>query len=204
CTVDYDVTVPEGTNLDLKTISGQVTVSNVHGELAVNTTSGSVQVSDHVGDLTVQTVSGNTDLEGIKGTVHTDSTSGNLTATGEGGLLNASSVSGNLGLSGFDAKALEADSTSGEISVGASFDTAEREPVARGVVVEAPAYCAVPSASSTSCKVSARVPPKPYLLVLDCNSGAAGLGVATSSESKGASVVCTVSGSLSVSPLCSR
>lgn len=200
CTVDYDVTVPEGTNLDLKTISGQVTVSNVHGELAVDTTSGSVQVSDHVGDLTVQTVSGNTDLEGIKGTVHTDSTSGDITATGEGELLNASSVSGNLALSGFDAKALEADSTSGEISVGGSFDTAEIETVSGGVEVDAAEYFSLLSVESTSGGITARVPPKTYELVWDTSSGDNDIGVDTSSEAKGTIDVSTVSGSLTVTP----
>src|SRR5699024_2706871 len=67
CGVDYDVTVPEDTSLDVETTSGQVTVSNVHGDLEVENTSGSVDVDDHVGDVSVQTVSGNIELDNIEG-----------------------------------------------------------------------------------------------------------------------------------------
>lgn len=198
CNIDYDVTVPEGTSLDLNTISGQVTVSNVHGDLGVDTTSGSVEVSDHVGDVTVQTVSGSTDLEGVEGTVQADSTSGDITASGQGEQLNASSTSGTLDLSGFDAEAVEADTTSGEISVGGAFDTAEIETVSGSVEVRTEEYFTLLSVESTSGSVTAQVPPQAYDLIWQTSSGSDDIGVDTASEADGRIDVSTVSGSLTV------
>ena len=96
CTIDYDVTVPEDTSLDLETISGRVTVSNVHGDLDVDTTSGPVQVDDHVGDVTVRTVSGDTELQGVQGTVHAESTSGQIFVDGTFDTAEIDTVSGDV------------------------------------------------------------------------------------------------------------
>ncbi len=56
--VDYEITVPVGTSVSLKSVSGDVELQNIEGEASANTVSGDVTVED-VANLTLaKTVSG--------------------------------------------------------------------------------------------------------------------------------------------------
>lgn len=99
--VDYTVTVPASATVDLRSISGSVKVSGVHGSLRGETISGNVTITDAPKLEVAKTVSGDVSLTGI-------TTDGDVTA---------SSVSGNLRAKGLKARGLDLRIISGDISV---------------------------------------------------------------------------------------
>ena len=107
--VDYTVMVPQDAAVMVKTVSGDVRVSNVRGELRAESVSGSVTAAD------VPRVSG------------LRSVSGDITLTGGAAeaSLTAVTVSGNLLVRGFKGRNLDASSVSGELR----FDNVESERV---------------------------------------------------------------------------
>ena len=82
----------------LQLTSGNVTASQIKGNLTLTATSGTLQAKDVEGDLNARLTSGNTTLEGIKGTVNYGSTSGNFTAKNIGSQLDVQLTSGNAKL----------------------------------------------------------------------------------------------------------
>jgi DUF4097 and DUF4098 domain-containing protein YvlB len=119
--VDYTVTVPRDANVVLRSVSGDVRVSNINGELRAETTSGNltatavrrvrqaktisgdVEITDSDGDeVTGLTVSGSVIARGIKArTVDLSSVSGDLRLTDvESGRTFVRSVSGNVEFAG--------------------------------------------------------------------------------------------------------
>src|SRR5215216_3780495 len=64
--IDYIISVPTGTSLSLKTISGDVSVRNIAGDLIVNSLSGDVVVSDsRPRGVEIELVSGDVSLEKV-------------------------------------------------------------------------------------------------------------------------------------------
>ncbi len=82
----------------LQLTSGNVTASQIKGNLTLTATSGTLQAKDVEGDLNARLTSGNTTLEGIKGTVNYGSTSGNFTVKNIGSQLDVQLTSGNAKL----------------------------------------------------------------------------------------------------------
>lgn len=80
----YRVTAPAGTRIKTDSISGNITVSGVRGELALGTISGHVRVQDAGRIVKGQTISGNVDLDSAQddAVVELSSTSGNVQARG--------------------------------------------------------------------------------------------------------------------------
>jgi DUF4097 and DUF4098 domain-containing protein YvlB len=82
----------------LQLTSGNVTASQIKGNLTLTATSGSLQAKDIKGDVKARLTSGNTALVDIQGAVEYGSTSGNFTAKNVGGLLDVQLTSGNAKL----------------------------------------------------------------------------------------------------------
>jgi DUF4097 and DUF4098 domain-containing protein YvlB len=97
--VDYTISVPGGVAVDVKSISGNVKVSNVQGAVRAESVSGNV------------TTAGTPRLEMAK------SVSGDvvLTDAGADADLSAGSVSGNIRANGLKVRALDAGSVSGDV-----------------------------------------------------------------------------------------
>jgi DUF4097 and DUF4098 domain-containing protein YvlB len=74
--VDFVVSVPRSTSVEIKTVSADVRVSGTEGALRVQTVSGEVSVGDVQGDSQLTTVSGDVTAEGLAGTLTLHSTSG--------------------------------------------------------------------------------------------------------------------------------
>jgi hypothetical protein len=97
--VDYTVRVPASTSVNLKSVSGDIRVTNLKGELRLESVSGDVSVG-HAGRLSfVRSVSGDVML--------TDVTSGED--------LSAGSVSGTFVARGLDARILDINTVSGDL-----------------------------------------------------------------------------------------
>ena len=115
--VDYTLTVPEGAAVSVKTVSGDVSVTNVRGEVRAETVSGDVDVSDTPNLVVAKTVSGDVRARDIAASALTLGTvSGTVVATGlKVRTLDAGSVSGDLRLADLDVERLSAKTMSGNV-----------------------------------------------------------------------------------------
>ncbi|MGH9346232.1 MAG: DUF4097 family beta strand repeat-containing protein [Vicinamibacterales bacterium] len=109
--VDYTITVPSGASATIRSVSGDLRVTNVKGELRAETVSGNVVTSGATRLSLVKTVSGDIDV----------------TDAAAEGQVTASTVSGDLTARGLKARALELGSVSGDIRLTAV--TSERASV---------------------------------------------------------------------------
>jgi DUF4097 and DUF4098 domain-containing protein YvlB len=120
--VDYVIAVPAGAGVALKSISGDLAVSNVRGEVRLEAISGNVNLTNTPNVALAKTVSGDvvardigTQTALVLGTV-----SGNVIGTRlKVRTLEAGTVSGNVRLSGSQIERLEAKSLSGDVEFDA-------------------------------------------------------------------------------------
>jgi DUF4097 and DUF4098 domain-containing protein YvlB len=117
--VDYTVTVPAGTRVDLQSVSGDVTVRNVKGETRAESVSGNV-VCDGLGRVTqIKSVSGNVELTNsqsdtdlLLSTISGDVRAAALKARG----LTLSTVSGEASIKGCECTRAQLKTVSGSLS----------------------------------------------------------------------------------------
>lgn len=127
--VDYVVTVPAGASVAVKSISGDVVVSGVRGEVRAETVSGDVNVDSSSNVAVAKTVSGDVTARDIGGatTLVLGTVSGSVIASGlKVRALEAGSVSGDVRLSGMQVERVEAKSVSGNIDFDAPLVRAGR------------------------------------------------------------------------------
>src|SRR5262249_11167150 len=114
--VDYTVTVPSGTSVDLKSVSGSVKVTGVKGTVRAESISGNVVTTDTPKVEAAKTVSGNVTLTGIviDGDLSAGTVSGTVTARGvKAHALELGSVSGDVIVTDVTCDRLNAKSVSG-------------------------------------------------------------------------------------------
>jgi DUF4097 and DUF4098 domain-containing protein YvlB len=97
--VDYTVTVPTSASLDVRSVSGNIKVSNVQGAVRAESVSGSVTTSATPRLEAAKSVSGDIDL----------------TNAGTDAELSAGSVSGSLRARGLKARGLDLSTVSGDV-----------------------------------------------------------------------------------------
>lgn len=98
--VAYNVTTPAGTRLEIHTITGDVSVAGLKGEMSANTVSGGVQVTQAGAPVSAHTVTGKIVISDAQ----TD------------GAIEAGTVNGTVQLTNIKAKRLEASAVSGQIT----------------------------------------------------------------------------------------
>lgn len=115
--VDYTITVPQSATVSLKTVSGDVSVNGVRGEVRAESISGDVEAIATPNLTLAKTVSGDVrarDIESASLTLGT--VSGSVVASDlRVRTLDAGSVSGDLQLSNIQVERLTAKTLSGEI-----------------------------------------------------------------------------------------
>ena len=127
--VDYVISVPTGAAVTLKSISGDISVSNVRGEVRAETVSGSVNVNATPNVTVAKTISGDVTAQniGAQTTLVLSTISGTVLGTGlKVKALEAGSVSGNVRLVGSEIERLEAKSVSGNIEFDAPLSKGGR------------------------------------------------------------------------------
>jgi DUF4097 and DUF4098 domain-containing protein YvlB len=120
--VDYVITVPTSAIVNLKTISGDVSVAEVKGEVRAESVSGSVDCSATPNLATAKTISGEVRARGIttQGTLTLGSVSGNVIASGlEARVIEAGTVSGTVQLTNVRADRVQAKTMSGDVEFDA-------------------------------------------------------------------------------------
>lgn len=113
--VDYTITVPHNTAVEVNAVSSDVDVSGVCGGAHLNSVSGDVRLVCGSGDVAAQSVSGDVSVSSIRGPLEVGSTSGDVAVTGVRGDVSAHSVSGDISLNEVDGRDVGAETVSGEI-----------------------------------------------------------------------------------------
>lgn len=127
--VDYVIAVPPAASVALKTISGDVSVTNVKGEVRVETVSGDVNVTGTPNVAIAKTISGDVTARDVstQTSMLLSTVSGTVIATGiKARSLEAGSVSGDVRLVGSEVERLEARSISGNIEFDAPLSKGGR------------------------------------------------------------------------------
>ena len=135
---DLTIRVPDGRSVHVYLGAGEVSVSNVDGELVVGAASADIRTSETSGSLVLDTGSGDIEVDGARGDVLLDTGSGDVdvrnvsagemwidTGSGdvEGGRVTATGIgvdtgSGDVMLSGVEAPEIMVDTGSGEVALG--------------------------------------------------------------------------------------
>jgi hypothetical protein len=116
--VAYTVTAPAETRVTARSLSGDIRMTNIRGELSVDATSGNVEVTGAGRLATAKSISGHVTLTGIRTEAGLDasSISGNVTVRDvEARRLSVNSISGNIALEGAAAERVEAQTMSGNV-----------------------------------------------------------------------------------------
>jgi DUF4097 and DUF4098 domain-containing protein YvlB len=118
-TVTFNVTAPPATRLNVNSVSGNIKVSDIKGEISVGSVSGNVSVTSAGAIAEAKSVSGNVEIVNAQGdeSVEASSVSGDVTMQRVSARrIGAGSVSGNVKLDEVQCDRAEAHSTSGNIS----------------------------------------------------------------------------------------
>jgi hypothetical protein len=113
---DLAITIPEGKRVGVYLAVGEVTVSNVSGDLEVDVARANVSASSVTGSLSVDTGSGDVDIRTLEGDLSVDTGSGGITIVGvRGDRFSAETGSGGVDGSGIEAQSVNAETGSGDI-----------------------------------------------------------------------------------------
>ncbi len=116
--VNYIVEAPAGTRISTQSISGNVTVNGITGELSVNTTSGDVEITGATRLTSATAVSGDVTLRDVsaQGLLEASTVSGDVVLTGgKARRVVLSSISGGVAARGIDADEVTLKSTSDDV-----------------------------------------------------------------------------------------
>ena len=122
----YEVTVPVGVRLELKSVSGDITTHGVAGELEAGAVSGDIDVSDATGRVELTSVSGDITADRVSGEVRVDAVSGDVTISNVTGTLEVETVSGEMSIETAKVSSLRSETVSGELTYDGSLDPAGR------------------------------------------------------------------------------
>ena len=117
-TSDLTVRVPEGSSLDIGTVSAGIDVQDVRGDLELESVSGSIDAEVFEGDIEAGTVSGSVDIQGDNKMIDAElsSVSGGISAIGLAGDMEAGSVSGRVSVSGDMFESVDLETVNGRIT----------------------------------------------------------------------------------------
>jgi hypothetical protein len=113
---DVTVQVPEGKKLQIELGVGEISASNVKGEVVLETHSGPVRAGSIEGDVVIDTGSGHVEVEDVTGDLLVDTGSGHVEARGVSGkTVDIDTGSGRVRTARVDCSRLRIDTGSGSV-----------------------------------------------------------------------------------------
>lgn len=114
---DLEISVPEGSSVDVGTVSADIDVSGVNGSLDLQSVSGDIDAVFGGGDIEAETVSGDVDIDGNgeDGEADLGSVSGDISADNLSGNLSAGTVSGDVDVTNGDFERTSLETVNGDI-----------------------------------------------------------------------------------------
>lgn len=122
----YEISVPAGVRLLMRTTSGDVKASGVRGPVEGHSTSGDVEISDASGRVILESVSGDVRGHRLSGEVRAQSVSGDVELEDVNGDVRIESTSGEISLTRVTSKDVYATTVSGEVTYQGSIDRGGR------------------------------------------------------------------------------
>ncbi len=121
---DLTIRVPEGSSIDVSTVSADITVEEVGGEQHLHTVSGDVVTQAAGSDVSAQAVSGDVDVTGDGGEAETqaNTVSGDVTIVGVSGSVGAEAVSGDVTVRDGSFERASLNTVNGEIEFEAGLE----------------------------------------------------------------------------------
>lgn len=125
---DLVIRLPEGSSIDISTVSADITVEDVKGEQMLHTVSGDVVTQSFGSDVSAQSVSGDVDVTGNGDDAETqaNTVSGDVTVTNASGTVAAEVVSGDIRISDGSFERASLNSVNGELDFHAGLRSAGR------------------------------------------------------------------------------
>ena len=125
---DLTIKVPEGSSLDVATISADIEVQGVYGAQDLQAISGDIETEVFAADIGVETVSGDIELQGDGKPVRTDAqtVSGDISAEKIAGDFDGESVSGDVGLIDSSVEHGDLETVNGSITFRATLEPGGR------------------------------------------------------------------------------
>ncbi|MGX5172478.1 DUF4097 family beta strand repeat-containing protein [Aliikangiella sp. IMCC44653] len=118
--VEFEVTVPQQFNLDLKTGGGSIEVDDISGQLKLRTSGGSISVGDmQSGSVNADTSGGSIKVGDINGDLQVTTSGGSIKLGKITGIAKADTSGGSIKVES-GGKELKADTSGGSIKVGPS------------------------------------------------------------------------------------
>jgi lia operon protein LiaG len=115
---DMTIRIPRGQRFSLHHAAGEITATNVDGNIRLDSQSAPVTVDGARGTLSVDVGSGSIEVSDVEGDVDLDTGSGSVTATNVHGIeLNIDTGSGSVDVSGAAVRTLNIDTGSGGVDV---------------------------------------------------------------------------------------
>jgi DUF4097 and DUF4098 domain-containing protein YvlB len=115
------ITVPRGSELHARTVSGDLTASGVTGEVSLEAVTGNISCRDAGSEVSVATVSGDVDVEGGTKRTRARAVSGDVTVHRARGQVDASVVSGDVKLVDAAVSRTRVQATSGSVEFDGRF-----------------------------------------------------------------------------------
>ena len=125
-TTKFQLSVPAGTRVVARTMSGDIIITGVKGEVEASTMNGDIDVADAAERIDITNASGDITLRGSSGTTRLRALSGEIDVRDVAGDLEVETVSGEILMSGITSKFVRAESTSGDVEYAGTVDPAGR------------------------------------------------------------------------------
>ena len=122
----YELSVPVGARVLMRSVSGALSVQRVRGEVEAHSVSGDIVITEAASRIEFESVSGSVRGSGLAGDVRGDVISGDLTLTGVTGEIDVESVSGEVAVRGVRSKRVKVETVSGEVDYEGSADPGGR------------------------------------------------------------------------------
>ena len=114
------IKVPRTADLEIETVSANISVDGVMGELQLESVSGRVEISGETRSVEASSVSGDVIATSTSGSSELESVSGDIVVRHATGRLEAAVVSGHIEIEGGNLESLDAETVSGSIFCAAS------------------------------------------------------------------------------------
>jgi DUF4097 and DUF4098 domain-containing protein YvlB len=112
----WSLTVPEKTNIDFSTASGNLEVNDLKSTVEASTASGNVDLTNLTGEVQVSTASGDVEAKGLQGQVKFSTASGDVDFSGLTGEIKISTASGRINGNNMEGE-IKLSTASGKIDV---------------------------------------------------------------------------------------
>ncbi|MBL8958915.1 MAG: DUF4097 family beta strand repeat protein [Gemmatimonadetes bacterium] len=121
-TITYEVMVPRGARVLVRSSSGDIEVRSAGGEVEASSMSGDVRIDDATARVEVGSISGDVVIRRIKGRVEATTVSGSVEVEDIEGDLKAESTSGDVVVDQARGRDVELSTTSGDVSYAGAIE----------------------------------------------------------------------------------